>query len=219
MLLTLTSDPLLCLLCSYCFFEYLDPNLTDTAVMGLNNLKIGDKTLTVRRAQPKADHQPGMGVGMPQAYGAMQGGFGGLDAGLTPAQLGALAALRAQGGMPPHQMAAPIPSGPPRSAPTRVLVLLQMVVADILRDDQEYREIFEDIETECRRYGEVRNVVIPRPHPSGAPVNGLGKVFVEFGHAEQAMKARAEVEGRQFDGRTVAADFWNEDKFARRELE
>jgi splicing factor U2AF subunit len=191
--------------------------------MGLNNLKIGDKTLTVRRAQPKSEVQPGMGIGMGGA--AFGQGFGGMDpgmAGLNPAQLGALAALRAQGGLGglvPQQMAPTSSMPPARSQPTRILVLLQMVVADILRDDQEYKEIYEDIETECRRYGEVRSVIIPRPHPAGAPVNGLGKVFVEFGAVDQAMKARAEVEGRQFDGRTVIADFWNEDKYARRELD
>lgn len=37
----------------YCFFEYADPNVTDGAIAGLNNIKIGDKTLTVRRAVPK----------------------------------------------------------------------------------------------------------------------------------------------------------------------
>lgn len=212
---------------SYCFFEYLDPNLTDTAVMGLNNLQIGDKTLTVRRAQPKTD----MGGG--GAMHSMMPGFGGalgLDAaagGLTPAQLAALAALRAQGGLNMAMAAPMMPSAPAaaapgasRTPPTRVLVLLQMVVPEILTDDQEYQEIFEDIESECRRYGEVKSVVIPRPAKGGgAPVSGLGKVFVEFGAVDQAMKARAEVEGRQFDNRTVVADFWSEDKFARKEFD
>lgn len=219
-------------LCSYAFFEYRDPNVTDTAVLGLNNLKIGDKTLTVRRSQPKAPEPGGMGMPM---HAGMMGGMDGAIGGLTPAQLGALASLRAQsamGQMPPvlgggapqmqvPQMGMGAPGGAARapSSPTRVLVMLQMVVADILRDDTEYREIYEDIEQECRRYGEVRSVVIPRPTPDNAPVNGLGKVFVEFATPEQAIKARAEVEGRQFDGRTVLCDFWPDDKWARQELD
>lgn len=199
--------------------------MTDAAVMGLNNLKIGDKTLTVRRAQPKSEVQPGMGVGMnfggpPMPTYQDAGGVTGLNA----AQLGAIASLRAQGGLGAiGALAAAPPSGPAmppaRHPPTRVLVLLQMVVPDILRDDQEYNEIFEDIDLECRRYGEVRSVIIPRPRPDNGPVNGLGKVFVEFASVDQALKARAEVEGRQFDGRTVNADFWPEDKYARRELD
>jgi hypothetical protein len=47
------------------FFEYLDPSVSDTAVAGLNNLRIGDKTLTVRRTIPKAEmNSAGMGVGV-----------------------------------------------------------------------------------------------------------------------------------------------------------
>lgn len=216
----------------YCFFEYRDPSVTDTAVMGLNNLKIGDKTLTVRRAQPKVEG-PGMGAGMAfgPGAGAPMGGaaFGGMDIasivpGLTPAQVAALMALRSQGGggapmgFPAAAPAAVAPAAPMRPA-TRILVLTQMVVPEILRDDTEYREIFEDIDSECRRYGEVRSVLIPRPEPSGRPVAGLGKVFVEFALPEQAIKARAEVEGRQFDGRTVAADFLDPERYARRELD
>ena len=215
----------------YCFFEYRDPSVTDTAVMGLNNLKIGDKTLTVRRAQPKVEG-PGMGAGVAfgqgaPAMGAGGAAFGGMDIasivpGLTTAQVAALMALRSQsGGGAPMMAAAPAPVAPaaPMRPATRILVLTQMVVPEILRDDTEYREIFEDIDSECRRYGEVRSVLIPRPDLTGRPVPGLGKVFVEFAMPEQAIKARAEVEGRQFDGRTVAADFWDPERYARRELD
>jgi len=222
----------------YCFFEFVDPSVTDTAVAGLHNLMIGDKRLSVRRAQPKVDMPAPGGFGMPgqmmggMAPGAIPGGLAGLGdmaAGLTPAQLAALAALRAQGGMGPGALggapAGGVPSfsGAPVVPPTRVLVMTQMVSAEELRDDATYREIFEDIESECRRFGEVRAVVIPRPMPpgpgSGAHVPGLGKVFVEFGAVEFAVKARAEIEGRQFDGRTVATTFLEEDKWARRELD
>ena len=188
-------------------------NVTDTAVIGLNNLKIGEKTLTVRRAQPK--HQDQQQHHQPASQGFQS--FAG-DAGLTPAQLGALAALRAQGGIPPVGM--PMHAPPPtHSSPTRILVLLHMVVPDMLRDDQEYKEIYEDIHLECQRYGQVRSVVIPRPRPDGMHVAGLGKVFVEFGQVDEAMKARAEVEGRAFDGRKVSADFWNEERYARGDLD
>jgi splicing factor U2AF subunit len=224
--------------CPDCFFEFVDPSVTDTAVAGLNNLNIGDKRLSVRRAQPKADMlgvggSMGVAAQVGQIGGGVPGGLAGLGemaSQLTPAQLAALAALRSQG-MSGAGAAAPtipiIPSGAPVAPvgppPTRVLVMQQMVVPEILRDDAEYREIFEDIESECRRFGEVRAVVIPRPLPpgpgSGAHVPGLGKVFVEFAAMEHAVKARAEIEGRQFDGRTVATTFLEEDKWARRELD
>ena len=40
---------------SYGFVVYTDPNLTDPACAGLNGLKMGDRTLTVRRAAEVRD--------------------------------------------------------------------------------------------------------------------------------------------------------------------
>jgi len=201
----------------YAFCEWLDPNVTDTAVMGLNNLKIGEKTLTVRRAMPKVDATLAGPSGL-QFVGTYQQGGGPIapqfQQGMNPA-LAALAIQQQQRPMQPG--AAPTMPAAPSHPPTRILVLLQMVSPDILCDDAEYREIYEDIESECRNFGEVRSLVIPRP--SSHPVSGLGKVFVEFAAVDQAIKARSEVEGRQFDGRTVAADYWDEGKFARGELD
>ncbi len=44
------------------------------------------------------------------------------------------------------------------------------------------------------------------------------QVFVEFGTPEQAAKARAEVEGRQFASRTVQATYLSETDWANRNL-
>ncbi len=38
----------------FCFFEYVNPVVTDEAVKGLNGLEIRGKTLTVRRAQARS---------------------------------------------------------------------------------------------------------------------------------------------------------------------
>lgn len=45
---TLTDCAVLC--CRYGFVVYSDPNVVDVACAGLNGLKMGDRTLTVRRA-------------------------------------------------------------------------------------------------------------------------------------------------------------------------
>ena len=34
----------------YAFAEYVDPNITDQAIAGLNGMQLGDKKLTVQRA-------------------------------------------------------------------------------------------------------------------------------------------------------------------------
>lgn len=127
------------------------------------------------------------------------------------AQISALAAIRA-GVLTPAALNAP------RAPATRVLVLTNMVTVEELMNDQEYREIVEDIEIECRKHGEVRAVVIPRPPTNGEHVPGLGKVYVEFGSEEAAARARLDVEGRQFGGRTVGAEYMTPEKFANREF-
>ncbi len=42
--------------CRYGFVVYQDPNVTDVAVAGLNGLRMGERTLTVRRAEVGAGH-------------------------------------------------------------------------------------------------------------------------------------------------------------------
>merc|ERR1739838_785921 len=46
---------------------------------------------------------------------------------------------------------------------TEVLCLMNMVMPEELKDDDEYDDILEDIREECSRYGIVRSVEIPRP--------------------------------------------------------
>lgn len=132
--------------------------------------------------------------------------------GTNLAQIGALAALRA-GVINPNLLQTAT-----RAAATRVLVLTNMVTVEELLDDKEYSEILEDIQTELSKHGEVRAVVIPRPGTVGETVPGLGKVFVEFGNEEAAARARADVEGRQFGGRPVGAEYMEPAKFANREF-
>lgn len=102
--------------------------------------------------------------------------------------------------------------------PTRVLCLLQMVAEDELHDAQEYADIVDDIRHECSKYGEVKNVVIPRPMP-GQNVPGVGKVFVQFASVDQTITARGALEGRKFANRTVIAQYWNEDLFNRQQYQ
>ena len=39
----------------YCFFEYIDPKVTDKAIKGLDNLEIGDRRLKASRATPQTN--------------------------------------------------------------------------------------------------------------------------------------------------------------------
>ncbi|KAH7290728.1 hypothetical protein KP509_30G061500 [Ceratopteris richardii] len=192
----------------YAFCVYQDPAVTDVVCAALNGLKMGDKTLTVRRAsagsEPKADHpdvfqQAQQQIAIQklalQAAGAGAMGFGGLMPGYTMGQAGAVTEV-----------------------PTKVVSLNQLVSVDDLRDDQEYADIYDDIKEECSKFGTVTKLVIPRPE-GGSEVAGLGKAFVEYSDIEGARKAKASLHQRKFAGNSVIAAYYPEDKFQRGELD
>ncbi|XP_057825484.2 splicing factor U2af large subunit B isoform X4 [Cryptomeria japonica] len=175
----------------YGFCVYQDPAVTDIACAALNGLKMGDKTLTVRRAtasgQPKPDQENVLAQA--QQHIALQ---------KLVLQVGAF--------------------GPPE-IPTKVVCLTQVVSPDELRDDDEFEEILEDMREECGKHGSVVNLVIPRPEPSGQSTPGVGKVFVEYSDTDGSAKAKTSLNGRKFGGNIVVAVYYPEDKFSRGEYE
>ena len=104
------------------------------------------------------------------------------------------------------------------------MLLLNMVTSEELVDDEDYKEILDDINEECGKYGEVEGVRIPRPTPKskkweptdGATAtaeknrkadeeSGVGRVYVLYREMESAEKAMKAIGGRQFAGRTILA--------------
>ncbi|XP_042426894.1 splicing factor U2af large subunit B-like isoform X2 [Zingiber officinale] len=100
------------------------------------------------------------------------------------------------------------------SLPTKILCLTQVVNEEELKDDEEYEDIMEDMRGEGGKYGNLVNVIIPRPGPNGEPVPGLGKVFLEYSDVDGSTKARQALNGRKFGGNPVVATFYPESKFA-----
>ncbi|KAE9361817.1 hypothetical protein PF008_g675 [Phytophthora fragariae] len=180
----------------YGFCEYMDINVTDAACLGLNDMRLGDKTLTVRRAMSQENAKA-----VASAAGTVNTG---LEMGLDPSR----AALQAMS-------LAGIPSLP-LGAPSRVIVLLNMVTPEELEDEEEYADILDDIKGECERFGAVPSLLLPCPR-DGIP-SAVGKVFVEFGDVQSAQNAATELHGRGFSNRTVIVEFMDEGKYARREL-
>lgn len=97
--------------------------------------------------------------------------------------------------------------------PTNILLLLNMVVAEELVDDEEYSEILEDIQEECGKYGSVQRIVIPRPIPDQENPD-VGKIFVEFDSVEAASAALKALAGRKFADRTVFTSFVDAETFS-----
>ncbi|PPR83652.1 hypothetical protein GOBAR_AA37059 [Gossypium barbadense] len=171
----------------YAFCVYQDLSVTDIACAALNGIKMGDKTLTVRRANQGAT-QP-----KPEQESVLQH---------AQEQI-ALQRLILQ----------------PQGVPTKVVCLTQALNVDDLRDDEEYEDIVEDMRQEGGKYGELVNVVIPRPNPNGEPSPGVGKVFLEYSDVEGSKKAQVAMNGRKFGGNQVIAVYYPENKFAEREYD
>ncbi|KAG7585090.1 RNA recognition motif domain [Arabidopsis thaliana x Arabidopsis arenosa] len=171
----------------YAFCVYQDPSVTDIACAALNGIKMGDKTLTVRRAiqgviQPKPEQEEVL---------------------LHAQQQIALQRLMLQ----------------PGGTPTKIVCLTQVVTADDLRDDEEYADIMEDMRQEGGKFGNLVNVVIPRPNPDHDPTPGVGKVFLEYADVDGSSKARSGMNGRKFGGNQVVAVYYPEDKYLQGDYE
>ncbi|CAN0880349.1 Splicing factor U2af large subunit A [Linum grandiflorum] len=113
----------------YAFCVYQDVTVTDIACAALNGIKMGDKTLTVRRAnqgtnQPKPEQENVLLHAKQQI--ALQG------------------ALLGQPSIMQRLMLQP--------AATKVVCLTQVVTEDELRDDQEYEDILEDMRLEGGKF-------------------------------------------------------------------
>jgi len=171
----------------YAFCVYQDLTVTDIACAALNGIKMGDKTLTVRRAN-QGGSQP------------------------RPEQENIL--LQAQQQVQLQKLVYQV-----GAFPTKVVCLTQVVSADELKDDEEYEDIMEDMRLEAGKYGNLVKVVIPRPDPSGQPVVGVGKVFLEYADIDGATKAKTALHGRKFGGNPVVAVCYAEDKFANGEYD
>lgn len=131
----------------FCFCEYVDPSVTDQVIAGLNDMQIGDRKLVVQRAMVGA-----RGSAAPSSMAPM-----------PP--------------MPPTVVLGSLGAALSESVTaTKVLVLLNMVDAEELMDDEEYQDILEEVRSECEKFGAIVSMEIPRPSTDGSNVPGLGKV-------------------------------------------
>jgi hypothetical protein len=102
--------------------------------------------------------------------------------------------------------AAPSSGGLPQ--PTRSLCLENLFTDSVLSDPQEFQECVDDIKVECTNFGAVISCVVPtHSNLQGYGAADVGKCFVRYELVSSAVKARAELNGRSFDGNTVRATF------------
>jgi splicing factor U2AF subunit len=85
-----------------------------------------------------------------------------------------------------------------------------MVKITDLEIDEDYEDIVEDVMEECKKYGRVISIVIPRP---GIHTSVIGKIFIEYPVVEEAHKAKIGLEGMRFNGNRVQGGFHPEELY------
>ena len=139
------------------------PAITDIAIQGLHGMQMGDKQLTVRRANATLERMQQEQRALQQQQQQQQ-----------QQQLGTTTEAtqflpQAGGAHPPEDENA-----------TECLVLKNMGIKDEeLNDPEEYEIIVEDTQEECEKFGKVLSMKIPKP-----PSKSAGFVFVRFETAE-----------------------------------
>ncbi|XP_057950048.1 splicing factor U2af large subunit A-like isoform X2 [Malania oleifera] len=145
----------------YGFCIYQDPMVTDEACKNLDGLKMGDKTLTVRRATPSGLTKSERENILAQAQ----------------QHIGMQKIAMQPGGVNLHGVG--IASTATLDMPTKILCLTEVITSDQLRDDVEYEEILEDMKEEGAKFGALVDVIIPRPNPNREQNAGVGKAFTQ----------------------------------------
>lgn len=182
----------------YGFCTYQDPLATDVACASLNGLRMGDKTLTVRRATSNSGqvkYEQEIVLAQARQHIAMQ-----------------KMAFETSGLTIPGTEIGPVVTA---EIPTKVLCLTEVITPQELFDDVEYGEILEDMKEEGQKFGDLIDVIIPRPEDQ--KMEGFGKVFLEYSDTLGCTKAKAALGGRKFGGNTIVAIYYPEDKFYKKD--
>ena len=96
-------------------------------------------------------------------------------------------------------------SAPP--APTRVLVLSNMVLMEDLASDADYQGLQEEVREECAKYGQLRGMQIPRSAGGSVQQSAVLKIFLEYASVQDAQAADRELNGRKFGDNVVQVCF------------
>ena len=187
----------------FAFVEFRDEELATTALSLFNSMELCGRAMQV--ARPTGYMGPG-GPGGPTAP------FGGppppppMPGQLPPGFAAAGAAGAAA--LPPGLVPPPPPAAPPPPPATRFLRLENLLGDEALSDDAEYAECVEDIRGECETFGTVKSAVFPRQGDlHGYTEAEIGSCFITFETISAAVKAQADLNGREFDNKKVIARF------------
>eukprot|EP01138_Halocafeteria_seosinensis_P006359 gb/GECG01006501.1/.p1 GENE.gb/GECG01006501.1/~~gb/GECG01006501.1/.p1 ORF type:complete len:523 (+),score=73.62 gb/GECG01006501.1/:1-1569(+) len=191
--------------------QYRNTALHNDVVQNMNGLPVGTIPMEVKHATSQEEQEI-----IPTAGMGTTAGSGSRGAAAAAALLGPAAGVNPQptgGGTQGASAAAALfgdassTQPAPAERATRVLKLGNMITENDLASDEEYRDICEDIRGECARFGNLKNVIVPR---EGA---GVGSAFLEYSTEQESAMARSQLNGRTFGGQVVTAEYYDENKF------
>ena len=112
------------------------------------------------------------------------------------------AALAAAYGTPATvpQQQAPVAVG---QAPSRILVLSNMVTQEDLQSDEDYQGLQDEVREECAKFGQLRGMQIPRNAGGNIQQSAILKIFLEYATVQDAQAAERELKGRKFGPNVV----------------
>jgi hypothetical protein len=119
--------------------------------------------------------------------------------------------------LPGNVAPGPAPTPVPQQAqtiPTHVLLLNGVLTAKQLEDENERKELQDDVKEECARYGHVEGIVVPAP-PAHLPPFEPGRVVVRFKEVDDTKRCLAVFNGRLFDGQKIQARMVNDEDWER----
>lgn len=94
-----------------------------------------------------------------------------------------------------HQAAVPSSQ---QQQKTRIIVLLNMVMDEDLATEQDYRDLFEEVQEECQKFGKLVSMKIPRPSDGYPSSTCIKKIFLEYATQTDAINAESQLSGRAF---------------------
>lgn len=187
----------------YAFCDFQNEKVTDEAIATLNGKEVGSKILLVQRANVGAK-VPLQSFSMNFApiplvdHNSSVAGIFNMGVRVESA-IGSLIATKNLSNT---------------NLPTKILVLYNMFrPEDYEMSPEEFKEFFEDVKSECRKFGKMKNFVIPKSKTKEGAPQYPGKVFIHYETVEQCQRAQGEFAGRRFQGRTIITSYYSEEKF------
>lgn len=97
---------------------------------------------------------------------------------------------------------------------TCVVLMEGLMTVDTVRDEDDRRDLYDEVSEEASKCGSILGIAVPLPPPSVSGTDPC-RVYVKFGSTADAQKCKEAMDGRMFDTNTIRASFVTEVDFQR----